>query len=990
MKKFAIIFLIAAFALTVSGQKPTPKPTPKPTKTVVPVLGTETEEFDKAKAVADAGERIASLEQFIQTFPESIEIPRARGLIVSARAVLAEEKFASGDPAAATALFILAVNEAPTPVSDELFTQVLLGFPLSLHSRGQRNAAFDVAKLIEEKIGDNASQLLDLAKFFITIQYGTEAIRLAEKSIAIDPAAVAGHQTLSVAYRLNFRIEDAAAELTKASELDTASIPIKLNLAEMKRALGKSDEALGIYREVLLLDNANIAAQTGIVLSLFESGKKTEAETELKAALETTPDNSALLTGAAYWYAAAGDGTKALEFAQKALAADPTNLWAYIASARGYLLEKKPLDAERVLLSARRYGDLPTLDYELASARISAGFYREAAETLKRNFAINKDGLIETYLGNRILADAGSFTDLLSLERRSVLFTREAADNTESAATLKALLDLYAKFENKESSEAELVNAVDRFVAGSDSSRLHRQLYAANRLLARKIAPEKVIELMRAAIGGVDPALGVANPSAAVLADELYDSRQYFISRSQLVTVNEIPRQKLSAILRGRIEETAGKAYLEMEDRAQAIVRLKRALTVLPEKSTWWRSALRTLGEAYLGENNEAEALEAFIKAYDLDQPDKEQRIALSVLWVKVKGTTDGLEARIGPDPFTEAVAIVEPTPTPTPEVKLPQDLPLASTPTPIPSAVPAATPTPEPSPTVEATPTPAVETVPTPTPEPSPTVEATPTPAVETLPTPTPEPTPTVEATPTPEVETVPTPEPSPTVEAMPTPAVETAPTPTVEATPTPAVETVPTPTPEPSPTVETKPNPTVSPTPKPLFEPIIITVGKTETKPSEPKPEAAKPEASPTPTVEPTPESLETKSKTEPDPETVAVKTEQVVDLTGETRQRTVSTMPTEPTCSIILSQESLSIVAGGGSLGVLAGFDDDTNDPATISAVSASPANIDVTVDRSVGFSSRRTFFVIKSISERTGTFAVTFQAPCGKKEIQVKVR
>ncbi|MBK8148570.1 MAG: hypothetical protein IPK58_10275 [Acidobacteria bacterium] len=90
------------------------------------------------------------------------------------------------------------------------------------------------------------------------------------------------------------------------------------------------------------------------------------------------------------------------------------------------------------------------------------------------------------------------------------------------------------------------MRSVDEFVSGSDNFRLHRQLYAATRLLNKKTALPKVLELMQSAIGTVDAALDVPNPSAAVLADELYDSRQYFIARSQLVSVNELPRPKLS------------------------------------------------------------------------------------------------------------------------------------------------------------------------------------------------------------------------------------------------------------------------------------------------------------------------------------------------------------------------------------------------------------------------------------------------------------
>ena len=80
MKKSVFIILIAALAIQTFGQKPrstpakTPKPTPKPTKTVVPQLGTETEEFEKAKAVADAADYERLHRKQLAAFPHVARI----------------------------------------------------------------------------------------------------------------------------------------------------------------------------------------------------------------------------------------------------------------------------------------------------------------------------------------------------------------------------------------------------------------------------------------------------------------------------------------------------------------------------------------------------------------------------------------------------------------------------------------------------------------------------------------------------------------------------------------------------------------------------------------------------------------------------------------------------------------------------------------------------------------------------------------------------
>ena len=252
--------------------------------------------------------------------------------------------------------------------------------------------------------------------------------------------------------------------------------------------------------------------------------KQAEAEKELEKALDKEADNLPLLSGAAYWYAAHENGVKAIDLAQAAIGIEPRYIWSHIALARGYMVQKRPLDAERVLLSARQYGNFPTLEYELASARMMAGFYREAVEELRKSFTL-KDGVIETHLGGRIPKESKSFTELISYERRASIFAPGAADSPENAAALKALLDLTLKLEAAEPNEADVSAAADDFIGGDDNMKFHRQIYASNALLQKKVALPKVLDIMKSATGNTDRALDVANASSAVLADQLYESR---------------------------------------------------------------------------------------------------------------------------------------------------------------------------------------------------------------------------------------------------------------------------------------------------------------------------------------------------------------------------------------------------------------------------------------------------------------------------------
>ena len=53
----------------------------------------------------------------------------------------------------------------------------------------------------------------------------------------------------------------------------------------------------------------------------------------------------ALLTSVAYWYAANEQPAKAIEYAQKAVDAEPRYIWGHIVLARGLMKQNKPVDA---------------------------------------------------------------------------------------------------------------------------------------------------------------------------------------------------------------------------------------------------------------------------------------------------------------------------------------------------------------------------------------------------------------------------------------------------------------------------------------------------------------------------------------------------------------------------------------------------------------------------------------------------------------------
>ena len=413
----------------------------------------------------------------------------------------------------------------------------------------------------------------------------------------------------------------------------------------MKRATGKAEEAEKIYHDILAINEKDNQARTGFVLTLFDLGRRSDAEAEMAKPLEESSGNVVLLAGAAYWYAANKEGDKAVDYARRAIEKDPRYIWSHIALGRGLMLQGKPVEAEQVLVSARKFGNFPTLQYEIASARLAAGFFRDAAEELAKSFEI-KDGAVSTKLGGQIEQSADSFTKAIDMERRASIFAPNAADSPEDAARLKALLEFVDRISTDPKDEPTIVAAAESFAGGSDNMSVHRKLYAANVLLQNGMATDEAVKLSTAAVASLDRSMDVPNPAAAVMASELYEARHASFSRDDFLLIPEVPKHTLTALMRGRVEETTGLALLRQDKPADASVRFRRALTVLPKDSAWWRSAMWNLGTSLTAQGKEQEALDTMVASYAIDKPNATRYILIEQLWTKVNGNRDGLEEK--------------------------------------------------------------------------------------------------------------------------------------------------------------------------------------------------------------------------------------------------------------------------------------------------------------------------------------------------------
>ncbi|MGZ8844035.1 MAG: TPM domain-containing protein, partial [Pyrinomonadaceae bacterium] len=558
-----------------------------------------------------AAERIELLKAFIAAHPKSVAVPRAYELIVAARATVGDQKLQAGDVTGGLEEIRLALVEAPSEMTDWLFTEVIARIPMNLFLRGMHEAALQTARQAEALAKLVPNRLLAVTQFYLGIENVSEANRLAELTVQTAPDLAAAHHALGAARHIALRLEDAEAEYARALALNPKSLSAKLALADLKRASGQSEAALTLYREVVEANPKNNSARAGIVLSLLELNRKAEAEQELTAALQDPEKarNLSLLVGASYWFMAHDGATRALELAQRAVAIEPRYSWAQIALARALVADKRPLHAERALRLTRQYGRFPTLDYELATVLSTVGLYDEAVAELARSFSL-KDGQLETKLAGRNAARAATFGELLALERRASIFQSKVADSEANGKMLKGLLAFTAAIntEGRSPREEELLAAAQEFIEGNDPMRTYRQVYVATKLLKKGVALSSVLDLMENATAGIEAALDVPAATVAVQPEELSDVRARALAQGATPDVPNAPRTALSGILRGRIEDLAGMALFNLDKPNEAVSRLRRAVSVSPEGTPLWRSSMWHLGAALeaSGKNDQA------------------------------------------------------------------------------------------------------------------------------------------------------------------------------------------------------------------------------------------------------------------------------------------------------------------------------------------------------------------------------------------------
>lgn len=688
--------------------------TPVVKKTPEQIREEELDEIDEVELTLTKPlpERAVKLKEFLDTHPTSKAKPRAVELLISTHAALGDQKLKNGDTVGGVEQLLRAIDEADVSISDKLFSGVIAQIPTNLYMRGERDAAVKAAQNIEQKFGSDPKRLLEVGGFYLGIERSNDTVRVGESAVKLAPDLAEAHRILAIGLHLSLRLDEAAAEYKKTIELDPTSKASRGSLADLYRASGKTEDALALYNEQLAADPKDRAARAGKVISLFELSRTEEANSALEAAFAADQRNLPLLAGTAYWFAAHENYPKAFDLARRAIAIEPRYTWGQIALSRAYLGLGSPLDAERAIRFARRYGKFPTLTYELATVLASMGLYDEAVEALNESFTLKGDQ-IQAYLAGTIPVRESGFIELLAPERRASIYQPTSADNAATAKRMKALLALSTALtprDNEKLDESAAVEAAKEFASGTDSMRTFRQMYAANRLLRNGIGAKTALEFIAEARKSSAEALKVPVLTLAIQAEEFRDLRASAISAGNVPDVAPAPPEVLANIFKGRLENLEGWALFNQEKIPEAITHLKQATQILPIQTPAWRNALWHLGVALEQSGQKEQALEAYIKSYSGGRVESVRRSVIEKLYKEINGSLDGLDERIGRTVLAEAQTPTtrggsDATPTTTPQ------------PTSTPEPTPAEATTPERKPETPASEPPKSEPTPTPAP---------------------------------------------------------------------------------------------------------------------------------------------------------------------------------------------------------------------------------------------------------------------------------
>jgi tetratricopeptide (TPR) repeat protein len=258
-------------------------------------------------------------------------------------------------------------------------------------------------------------------------------------ALAIEPNSPFSHYYLALVYLSLGRDEQAAAQAEPALSLLSNDHAAEFRMAEASLRAGHTEQGLALVNALekraaltaaqefdlaTLLNSKRLYAQTvtrlrrvvemvpdgwanryNLADALLEAGQTNEAISLLESLSANSPQNAAVLSLLGLAYETAGKPERALQFYQKAVAAEPGNHDYYLDYARMLADLNRYDESEKFIESSlRQFGDDYALTIRLGALQMLQGKLEEARQTFRKaidanpGVALGHVALAQTYL----------------------------------------------------------------------------------------------------------------------------------------------------------------------------------------------------------------------------------------------------------------------------------------------------------------------------------------------------------------------------------------------------------------------------------------------------------------------------------------------------------------------------------------------------------------------------------------------------------------
>ncbi len=615
--------------------------------------------YEEAMALEDPATRIAALQQILKSRPAHDHANDMREAIVASYAQLGEAQLNENNSEKAVIEFRKALAALPEVITDTFFQETVIRIPLAVSVRGYRNEAVGLARQLETRCSKDGGRLAALGEFFMTIEAPTDAIRALEAAEKLAEPDSRLHRALGAAYRMGLRLDDSIAEYQQAIGADPNDKRAYYELANLYRAHGAFPDAIKLYQKQLEIEPKHAPSFKGLGLTYLALGDESAMTAalnqarDLRGAAEEITGDIYLQTQMAFYYLAQGKLKQARQASETALMIEPRYAWARIAAAEIDMVEGKIFEAERNLLAAQRYAGFPTLFFTFGKLYLSVEDFDGALEQFSKAFSVSAKDQKEIFsarLGGSLDVKSDGLKELLAREHQASIFLPASPTTSEQFKLAESLTRFHAWMEEikriassgkgtvTRKQMEELDRAAMDFVENESSRRAHRALYIAQKLAQAGIATGLAVELAEQSLGLAD---------AATEAD------------GSLRDYPNFDRNGRRQIFRGRALDAKGWAQFragQVEESAASLNEAVKAYGSLPEvkRALWHLAVVKETA------NELSPALDLYLAGYQPPEAGSaDVKLAvIEVLYRKVNGSTDGLEARLRQAGITATVAI--------------------------------------------------------------------------------------------------------------------------------------------------------------------------------------------------------------------------------------------------------------------------------------------------------------------------------------------